>query len=251
MKSSFNNKELDKKEILYLNKKKFFEEIYKLGNKRTEKGYFWRREGASKYEIDFLKLVKKTKKRGNVLDLGCGEGRMAIFFAQNGFKGFGIDFSYNAIKQAKEIAKKNSISNRTNFKVHDVLEKLPFSNNFFDVAIDSGCFHNIENSEWETYVKNLIRVLKKDAFYMVAVAKYSKKVNIENFLKKRIAFVINSLNIRRQKIFFLHYYTLREINEIFTKNFEILKIKEITYINPKTGRKYDFYNIQMKMKKYK
>jgi SAM-dependent methyltransferase len=64
-----------------------------------------------------------------VVDIGCGEGRFSIQFANNGFDVIGIDLAENRI----EIANENS-NEHLQFFVHDM--RFPFYINYFDYAFN-------------------------------------------------------------------------------------------------------------------
>ncbi|MEX0798821.1 MAG: class I SAM-dependent methyltransferase [Bacteriovoracaceae bacterium] len=74
----------------------------------------------------------------NVLDMGMGEGRNAVFLAQKGHKVTGIDISSVAIKKAHMLAKEFGV------KVKGVvasLEKYSIPENSFDAII---CFYYVD-----------------------------------------------------------------------------------------------------------
>ncbi|MGC9346424.1 MAG: class I SAM-dependent methyltransferase, partial [Candidatus Bathyarchaeales archaeon] len=58
--------------------------------------------------VHFLDLLSK----GLVLDLGMGEGRNAIFLAQNGFDVEGIDISKTAVNRCLQLAKEKNVDVR-------------------------------------------------------------------------------------------------------------------------------------------
>ena len=51
---------------------------------------------------EFIDLVRRGEITGSVLDIGCGSGDNALFFAQEGFDVWGIDSSPLAIQKARE-----------------------------------------------------------------------------------------------------------------------------------------------------
>jgi len=54
----------------------------------------------------FLRLIP----RGRALDLGIGEGRNALFLAENGFKVEGIDLSQEAVRRCNDLARKEGLA---------------------------------------------------------------------------------------------------------------------------------------------
>src|SRR5262245_24200999 len=94
----------------YRNQKRFFEKAFSLGDKRIEAGYGWANE-VDDQVIKFLKLIKKHVPTGTSLDIGCGQGRHALFFAEQGFNSYGIDYIPRALKEARQEAKQRNLKN--------------------------------------------------------------------------------------------------------------------------------------------
>lgn len=67
-----------------------------------------------------------------ILDSGCGSGYLAREFSQKAKKVIGTDFSSNFIKLCK---KKYSKIVNLEFIQHDVVRKMPFNNNSFDIVL--------------------------------------------------------------------------------------------------------------------
>lgn len=49
-------------------------------------------------ELLFEKLRKNNIKKGNIIDLGCGSGKLLAFFASKGYKTIGVDISKELLK---------------------------------------------------------------------------------------------------------------------------------------------------------
>ncbi|MHB8971751.1 MAG: class I SAM-dependent methyltransferase [Pirellulaceae bacterium] len=96
---------------------------------------------------------------GSILDVGCGTGDCALFFAARGHVVYGVDFVPEAIKQAK--AKKDAAARQLDvcFLVMDALAlgQLPRQ---FDNVIDCGLFHVLADSDRRKYVDALGQVLR-------------------------------------------------------------------------------------------
>jgi cyclopropane fatty-acyl-phospholipid synthase-like methyltransferase len=94
---------------------------------------------------------------GSVLDVGCGTGENALFFASRGHKVTGIDLLEEPITRARRKATERGLS--ATFLVMDALalKDLP---EVFDSVIDSGLFHVFGDEDRRCYVEGLASVLK-------------------------------------------------------------------------------------------
>ena len=163
---------------------------------------------------DFLK-----NKKGRILDLCCGSGRN---FMRISGTIYGVDFSKNMLKYAKESAKKD--------KINVVLkksgaDKLPFEDNFFNSAIYIAALHCIESEKSrENSIKELYRVLKPGAEAMITVWDKNQKkfedVPKQNFISWKV----------KGKGEFKRYYYLYEKQEfadlLKSVGFNVIKIYE-------------------------
>lgn len=68
-------------------------------------GYLYGKEPS-----DFLKAYTKYLSQGATLDVAMGEGRNAVYLAQQGFKVEGLDCSAKAVEKAKALAAEKSVS---------------------------------------------------------------------------------------------------------------------------------------------
>lgn len=94
---------------------------------------------------------------GNVLDVGCGAGREAIFLAQCGFRAIGVDFSREALKIARQRSEAAVIE--VDWRLGDVLD-LPVGDHSIDFITDRGCFHLIDEDCRPRFADELDRVLR-------------------------------------------------------------------------------------------
>ena len=90
------------------------------------------------YEV--MKLLPPTKPV-RILDIGCGEGKDAVFFAKNGYRVSAFDITQTGIEKAKRLAEKHRAD--VNFFKADILDfRLE---NEFDVLFCSGVLHFVPN----------------------------------------------------------------------------------------------------------
>ena len=107
--------------------------------------------------VQELELDKNAK----ILDIGTGEGRMAITLALNNYKVLTGELESDESEYAKrnwlESAKKAEVDHLITYKPFDA-EKMPFEDNFFDAIFISGSLHHIEDGQ--AAFNESVRVLK-------------------------------------------------------------------------------------------
>jgi tellurite methyltransferase len=80
----------------------FYDDRYQSGE------YYWGKQPSSLcYRV--LQILPPAEKR-TLIDIGCGEGRNAIFFARNGYVVTGFDLSAVGIKKAGDWANELDLS---------------------------------------------------------------------------------------------------------------------------------------------
>lgn len=101
---------------------------------------------------------------GRALDLGCGTGTNAISLAKHGWEVNAVDFSAVAIMFARRKARREGLD--IDFFVDDVSHLREISGSF-DLILDIGCFHNLDESKRHTYVSNIDRLLAPSGTYLL------------------------------------------------------------------------------------
>ena len=91
---------------------------------------------------------------GRAIDLGCGTGTNVVTLAQHGWQVTGVDFVPRAISLAKRKLKESD--HIADLRVGDVTE-LSNIHSPFDLALDIGCFHGVDNKP--AYLRELDRLL--------------------------------------------------------------------------------------------
>ncbi len=99
---------------------------------------------------------------GRVIDLGCGTGTNVITLAQHGWQVTGIDFAPRAIQIAKHKTQKASV--KAVLQVGDATN-LKGIEGPFDLALDMGCFHGVENRA--AYLTELDRILASGGYWLM------------------------------------------------------------------------------------
>lgn len=156
-------------------------------------------------------------KKGKILDLCCGSGRN--FITTNEQTIYGVDFSENMLKYAKEHA--NKINAKTILKRADA-EKLPFKDDFLDSAIFISSLHCIETKEKrQKTLKELYRVLKSNSQAMITV--WDKNQEAFKEMPKETFIPWKKTDKTYQRYYYL--YDKEELEEELKKaGFKIIKI---------------------------
>jgi cyclopropane fatty-acyl-phospholipid synthase-like methyltransferase len=126
-------------------------------------------QGTPPWEIgrpqkEFVELVRRGEITGSVLDIGCGTGEQALFFAGEGHEVWGIDSAPLAIRKAQEKAVARELP--VHFLVLDAL-KLSTLERKFDTATDSGLFHTLSDEDRPVFVDNLEAILSPAGNYFM------------------------------------------------------------------------------------
>jgi tellurite methyltransferase len=127
-------------------------------------------------DIYLLDQVMKDryKHSDKILDAGCGGGKNLVWFLKNDIEIYGVDRDATPINYLKSMHP-NLDENR--FVQADV-EKLPFTNNFFDHVISSAVLHFAENTHhFNDIMKEVVRVLKPGGSLFIRM---TSDIGIEN-----------------------------------------------------------------------
>lgn len=99
---------------------------------------------------------------GAALDLGCGNGRNAVYLAQQGFGVDAVDQSATACAWARERCQAAGV----NVRLHHVsLWQHPVAPASLDLVVDSGCFHHLPPHRRGPYVQRVAAALKPGGWF--------------------------------------------------------------------------------------
>jgi len=175
--------------------------------------------------------VKKNVE--TVLDLGCGNGRHAIYFAREGFKASGVDVSEQAIDWALDWASRENLE--IDFRVGDI-GKLPFVDGAFDVVVSHGVLDHVPSELAHAAVNEVHRILKTGGLFYCDLRcaddfEYGKGTQVAP----------NTFMVQQgyEEGLVQHFFTLEEIRGLFDGQFRII-YSEITErrLEPDYQRRY-------------
>ncbi len=151
-----------------------------------DKGFQWILNKISPY--------LKIKKNLNVLDIGCGSGNLSIYLAKKGVKVTGIDYSKDAIENAKKNLSKENKSIRKNVKfIRMNAVSMNFNNSSFDMVISIDVFEHLYPYEIELLMRKIKQILKPNAVLFIHTE--ANKIYLD-YLHKYYIYPMDRLLIR-------------------------------------------------------
>lgn len=192
----------------------------------------------------FNEFKNYIKENDNVLDIGCGNGRLAQFLDNVNY--LGIDCSEEFIKIAKEKYKNNS---NINFERVNVINESFGQDNYYNVVLGIAMFNHVPGREKQLALLNKInKIIKKEGYLILTnwnLFNIKRKKNIYNYLRnrkniffqddfERFAIDTSQLKIRdvitkwqsNKTIGYLYYYafTIFELKKLLGKSgFKLVK----------------------------
>ena len=97
--------------------------------------------------------------RGSVLDVGCGTGENALYFAERGNEVIGVDFLDQPLQIARQKAADRGLD--VEFIQMDALRVGELNRQFGNV-LDSGLSHGLSNADRQRYVAAIAKVLSSE-----------------------------------------------------------------------------------------
>ncbi len=146
------------------------------------------------YSSDLLDGAKKYLKNvagKKILEIGCGNGELSVWFAKNGAEVYGVDISDESIKIAERRSAENNTQNNTHFYACPA-EQTSFEDNFFDIVFINVSLHHLEI---DIALKEFKRVLKIRGIF-VAIEPLAFSTMIQNFRTSK--FFIKLYPIRQE-----------------------------------------------------
>ncbi|MBL7147289.1 MAG: class I SAM-dependent methyltransferase [Nanoarchaeota archaeon] len=168
-------------------------------------------------------LYNLNWKKGNLLDVGCGNCKNLLPFKNLDL--YGIDFSSEMLKQAKKFCEKHNL--KVALKKAD-MRKLPFKDNFFDYILCLASLHHINKKDADKSLKEIYRVLKKKGQCFISVW---NKLQFRFLFKKKETYILwnkyrryyclyNPLELK--KLLLKNKFKIIKSGKIFDKNIKFL-----------------------------
>ena len=174
---------------------------------------FWEDEYLNKEKSTFgnpskevKELVPYLKKDAKILDVGCGDGRHALYLASLGFQVDAFDLSKNAIEKIDYLKQKNNLNIHT--WVCDVLD-YPFRYSY-DLIIVHGVLQFIDKTKQPQVIELLKKWTNVNGYHVIAL--FTDEEPIPDDLKDVMLGVFKNEEI---KDYYINWKTLMFENKKF------------------------------------
>ena len=143
-------------------------EDQKMDKKRSDKDY-WNTYYKKKLELDYpsnfaRNIVKSLKEDSLLVDLGCGNGRDSLFFAQNGLNVIAIDMSESAIAKLQK-----SCRGGVKFYQGDFVNDDKLYSCAPDYFYSRFTIHAINEEQQNVLIKNVYKHLREGGRFYIEV----------------------------------------------------------------------------------
>ena len=129
--------------------------------------FYWGTEPAS--FCDELMKIRPAEGETSVLDIGCGEGKDAVYFAKKGYTVDAFDITESGIRKTNLLAERNSV--KINSRVDDV--NTFESDKEYDIVYSTGTVQYLFDENKKAFFDKIRRITKKGGivFFNVFVEK--------------------------------------------------------------------------------
>ncbi len=184
-------------------------------------------------------------KGGVVLDIGCGNGRNLIaLIKESHMKGYGIDISEEAIRQAKSKSQNFPIT----FSVGHAEDPLPFLDQSVDVVLDMMTSHFLNQKMRNNLVSEVARVLKPFGWFFFKTFILDDDQNAMRMIKENPSLEESNTYIHPRIKVTEHVWTEEEILHTFLPYFTIHKIIK-SHKHIKDGKPYKRRTVSVYMER--
>ena len=171
---------------------------------------------------DFAKTIIEENNISTLLELGCGQGRDSLFFANFVSNVTSVDISENAINFVKKTKNERNLTNLDLF-VHDIKKPLNFLDKSFDMVYSNLALQFFDINQLKEIFSNISEIMSNDSFFIFSTKKPGDKYF--NFGKKI------SENSFQYKDITRYFFEKSEIKHLLEQNFKIISFEEDEHQN--------------------
>ena len=113
------------------------------------------------------------REQADVLDLGCGQGRDALFIARHGHHVVGVDIAKTGIEQLRKDAKSEGLDIQA--EVADLIDYQPIE--YYDIIVIDRTLHMLAEDVRTKVLERIIQHVRDEGFVLIA----DEKKNLPSF----------------------------------------------------------------------
>ncbi len=196
---------------LYRRQRGYFARLYEAGGPTP-----WPSVDPTPAVARVARALGRRLRGGRALDLGCGEGRHTLLFAEAGFSAVGFDYLVEPLRTVARRAHQVGVAGQISLIMGDALLP-PFKPNSFEVVVDYGCFHHVRKADWPIYISRVLGLLKPGGYFHLTV--FSTK--FKHYPGER-----RSRNWHVHRNHYDRFFVKRDFARIFGGSCDVLAIEE-------------------------
>jgi tellurite methyltransferase len=190
--------------------------------------------------VDYVSLVESN---GKVLDLGMGEGRNALYFANKGFETEGIDISETAVNRALSYAHENGLMMKT--KVSDLIS-FEIEESAYSLIILANVLNFFKDEEIKQVIDKAKKGLVKGGLLYINAfdihdPSYERNVS-------RAERISDHTFYRAKSDSYIHFFTRKELESYF-EGYQTIKASENYLLDVSHGEPHYHGTVEMLVKK--
>ena len=187
--------------------------------------YFNKHNSLNRYMAEYLVNFTKKQNLKNILDVGCGTGKLVHYLNNHKLNAIGCDNSQLAVSLARKINKKGTI-------VESSASKLKFKDQSFDLVTAISIIEHLNTKEAKQFLKESARVLKKNGFIFLVTPNYLSPARIL-LGKKWFAY---------QDPTHINFFTPERLSKLLSRNgFSSLKTHFPINYHPKLDKEFPHF----------
>ncbi|HET8793847.1 MAG TPA: class I SAM-dependent methyltransferase [Nitrososphaeraceae archaeon] len=178
--------------------------------------------GAGPTKLAKIATEHLNKKNLTILEVGCGQGRDAIFLSSLGHNVHAFDISESAVNYVKKLKISMQLQN-LNIFTHDIENPLSFPNDSFDFVYSNLALQFFDSTKLQQIFTNISKVIKKNSLFLFSTKKIGDKYY--NFGKKINEHAYEYKGITR------YFYPEHELKNLLSTNYEIIFFDDDSHSN--------------------
>jgi ubiquinone/menaquinone biosynthesis C-methylase UbiE len=162
--------------------------------------FFERRFDQAEAEVEqLLQLVGDTRgvEPERILDVACGTGRHVLAFADDGCDATGLDFSEEFIARARDRASERGLTDRTEFRIHDMRDLDGFDGKFDLITSFWNSLGYYDKPTDVGILTEMNRLLTDEG--IVAIEMSNKEFQLQNFETAGVRELDETLHVERRE----------------------------------------------------